>query len=227
MHVLLKRIHHSSHKRCCWQTSNHSKIYSFSYRDYSTCPIDLSKHNWKVLPNTSFQDSSTLRIQRTTVPISKNRSIYLKKIILPYLRAKKIKLGYPRKQFSLIIMDTFKVQDKKETKSFCLENNCKLLPHNFTNKLQPFDLTINLKAKKFVLNQFNKWCAKRVSRQITNGKSPGDFWNWAIWNHDTPNVWLKCMNILKNKRSPSYIWNNGSGEIFPRYLHKTREPFWR
>ena len=94
---------------------------------------------------------------------------------MPYLRAKKIKLGYPRKQFSLIIMDTFKVQDKKEIKSFCLENNCKLLPHNFTNKLQPFDLTINLKAKKFVLNQFNKWCAKRVSRQITNGKSPGDF----------------------------------------------------
>ena len=100
-------------------------------------------------------------------------SIYLKKIILQYLRAKKIELGYPQEQFSLIIMDLFKGQDNKEIKSFCLENNCKIAPHNFTNKLQPFDLTINLKANKFVFNQFNKWYAKRVSRQIKNGKSPG------------------------------------------------------
>ena len=50
-------------------------------------------------------------------------SIYLKKIILQYLRAKKIELGYPQEQFSLIIMDTFKGQDNKEIKSFCLENN--------------------------------------------------------------------------------------------------------
>ena len=182
MHVLLKRIHHSSNKTCWWQTSNHSEIYSFIYKDCSTSPTDLSRHNWKALPNTSFQDSSTLHIQRTTGPISKNMSICLKKIILSYLRAKKIELGYPWEQFSLIIMGTFKGQDNKEIKSFCLENNCKIVPHNFTNKLQPFNLTINLKAKKFVLNQFNKWCAKRVSCQITNGKSPGVskvFWNWA------------------------------------------------
>ena len=128
MHVLLKRIHHSSHKRYWWQTSNHSEIYSFIYRDYSNSPTDLSRHNWKALPNTSFQDSSTLHIQRPTGPISKNMSIYLKKIILQYLRAKKIELGYPQEQFSLIIMDTFKGQDNKEIKSFCLENNWKIVP---------------------------------------------------------------------------------------------------
>ena len=73
-------------------------------------------------------------------------------------------------------MDTFKGQDNEEIKSSCLQNNCELVivPHNLTNKFQPLDLTINQKAKRFVSNQFNKWYAERVSRQLTNGKSPGD-----------------------------------------------------
>ena len=73
-------------------------------------------------------------------------------------------------------MDTFKGQDNEEIKSLCLENNCELVivPHDLTNKSQPLDLTINQKAKKFVSNRFNKWYAKRVSRQLTNGKLPGD-----------------------------------------------------
>ena len=49
-----------------------------------------------------------------------------------------------------------------------------IVPHNLTNKFQPLDLIINQKAKKFISNQFNKWYAERVSRQLTNGKSPGD-----------------------------------------------------
>ena len=55
------------------------------------------------------------------------------KVIFPYLRTKKIEVGYPQEQFSLIIMDTFKDQDNnEEIKSLCLENNCKLVivPHN-------------------------------------------------------------------------------------------------
>ena len=73
-------------------------------------------------------------------------------------------------------MDTFKGQDNEEIKSLCLENNCKLVivPHDLTNKSQPLDLTINQKGKKFVSNRFNKWYAERVSRQLTNGKLPGD-----------------------------------------------------
>ena len=98
------------------------------------------------------------------------------KIILPYLRAKKIELGYPQEQFSLIIMDTFNGQDNEEIKYLCLKNNCELVivPHNLTNKFHPLDLTINQNAKKFVSNQFNKWYVERASRQLTNGKSPGD-----------------------------------------------------
>ena len=73
-------------------------------------------------------------------------------------------------------MDTFNGQDNEEIISLCWENNCELVivPHNLTNKFQPPDLTINQITKKFVSNQFNKWFAERVSRQLTNGKSPGD-----------------------------------------------------
>ena len=80
---------------------------------------------------------------------------------------------YPQEQFSLIIIDTFKGQDNEEIKSLCLENNCELVlvSHNLTNKFKPLDLTND---QKFVLNQFNKWYAERVSHQLTNGKSPGD-----------------------------------------------------
>ena len=73
-------------------------------------------------------------------------------------------------------MNTFKGQHNEEIKSLCLENNYELIivPHNFTYKFQSLDLTITQKAKKFVSNQFNKWYAERVSRQLANGKSPGD-----------------------------------------------------
>ena len=99
-----------------------------------------------------------------------------KKVIFPYLQAKKKELGYPEEQYSLIIMDTFKGQDNEAMKSLCNKNNCELVivPHNLTNKFQPLDLTINLKAKKYVSSKFNEWYAERVSKQLMNGKAPGD-----------------------------------------------------
>ena len=99
-----------------------------------------------------------------------------KKVIFPYLQAKKKEFGYPEEQYSLIIMDTFKGQDNEAMKSFCNKNNCELVivPHNLTNKFQPLDLTINQKAKKYVSSKFNEWYAERVSKQLMNGKAPGD-----------------------------------------------------
>ena len=122
-------------------------------------------------PSTSFRNSSTLRIRRNTGRISKNVLIYLKKLYCHIYERKRLRLRYPQEQFSLIIIDTFKSQDNEEFKSLCLENNCELVivPHSLTNKFQPFDLTINQKAKKFVSNHFNKWYAEKVSRQLKNG----------------------------------------------------------
>ena len=56
-------------------------------------------------------------------------------------------------------------------KKLCTKNNCELVivPHNLTNKFQPFDISINQTAKKFI-SQY----AGRASAQLSNGTSPGD-----------------------------------------------------
>ena len=72
-------------------------------------------------PSTSFRKSLTLRIPRATGRISKNMSIYLKKLYCHIYERKKIEFGYSQEQFSLIIMNTFKGQDHEEIQSLCLE----------------------------------------------------------------------------------------------------------
>ena len=46
--------------------------------------------------------------------------------------------------------------------------------HNLTNKFQSLDISINQKAKKFVLHKFNTWYADRVSEQLRRGAAAGD-----------------------------------------------------
>ena len=77
-----------------------------------------------------------------------------KKIIFPYLKSKKEELGYPKEQYSLIVMDTFKGQDNADIKKLCLKNDCELVivPHNLTNKFQPPEISINQKVKRVCLS---------------------------------------------------------------------------
>ena len=98
-----------------------------------------------------------------------------KKIIFPYLKSKK-EFGYPKEQYSLIVMDTFKGQDNADIKRFCLKNDCELVivPYNLTNKFQPLDIFVNQKAKKFVSHKFNTWYADRVSEHLRRGAASGD-----------------------------------------------------
>ena len=55
-------------------------------------------------------------------------------------------------------------------------NDCELVivPHNLMYKFQPFDISINQLAKKFISSKFNGWYADRVSKQLLNGVLPGD-----------------------------------------------------
>ena len=60
----------------------------------------------------------------------------LEKIIFPYLKQAKASLKYPKEQMSLIIIDTFKGQDKDVILDLCEKHMCKVViaPHNLTNK---------------------------------------------------------------------------------------------
>ena len=75
------------------------------------------------------------------------KCISLFKKIFPYLRSKKEELGYPKEQYSLIVMDTFKCQDNADIKKLCLKNDCELVIvlHNLTKSSS---LLIFLSVKK-------------------------------------------------------------------------------
>ena len=66
-------------------------------------------------------------------------------MILPYLKAKKEELDYPKEHYSLLVMYTFKGQDNAEIQELCLknENEMVIIPHNLTDKFKPLDITIN------------------------------------------------------------------------------------
>ena len=89
------------------------------------------------------------------------------KIIFLYLKTKKEELGYPKEQHSLIVMDTFRVED--EIKALCLKTDYELFivyTAKLTNKFNPPDISINQKANKFISYNFNTWYADRVSDQL-------------------------------------------------------------
>ena len=67
------------------------------------------------------------------------------KVIFPYLKQAKASLKHPKEQMSLIIMDTFKGQDKDVILDLCEKHVCQvvIVPHNLTNKFQPLDITVN------------------------------------------------------------------------------------
>ena len=73
-------------------------------------------------------------------------------------------------------MDTFKGQDNDTLKKLCVENNCNVMivPHNLTNKFQPFNLSVNKAVKSFIHNKYNDWFADQVFMQLQNGNDPTD-----------------------------------------------------
>ena len=41
-----------------------------------------------------------------------------------------------------------------------------LVPANCTNRLQPFDLSVNKAAKEYLRGEFQIWYAKQISQQV-------------------------------------------------------------
>ena len=88
----------------------------------------------------------------------------------------KERMGYPKEQMLLVIIDTFKGQDNDELRKLCISNNCEvvIVPHNLTNKSQPLDLSVNKAAKAFISEKYNTWMTNEISKQIKRGIAPPD-----------------------------------------------------
>ena len=99
---------------------------------------------------------------------------HFEKVIFPFLDQIKERMGYPKEQMSLVIMDTFKGQDNDELRKLCMSNNCEvvIVPHNLTNKFQPLDLSVNKAAKAFISEKYNTWMTNEISKQIKRGIAP-------------------------------------------------------
>ena len=101
---------------------------------------------------------------------------HFEKVIFPFLDQIKERMGYPKEQMSLVIMDTFKGQDNDELRKRCMSNNCEvvIVPHNLTNKFQPLDLSVNIAVKAFISEKYNTWMTNEISKQIKRGIATPD-----------------------------------------------------
>ena len=73
---------------------------------------------------------------------------------------------------SLII----KGQDNDVVPDLCRKHFCQVIivPHNLTNRFEPFDIIVNKSAKLFVSNKYNDWFSMQVSQQLEKIMQPVD-----------------------------------------------------
>ena len=84
----------------------------------------------------------------------------------------KASLKYKKEQMSLII----KGQDNDVIPDLCQKHFYQVIivPHNLTNRFQPFDIIVNKSAKLFVSNKYNGWFSMQVSQQLEKIIQPVD-----------------------------------------------------
>ena len=125
------------------------------------------------LPKHSFSTFFFGYVHRKSLVTHREICWIFKEIVFPYLEDTKQTKSYPLEQHALIIIDTFKRQDNDTLKKLCAENNCEvvIVPHNFTNKSKPLDLSVNKTSKSFI--KYNDWFADQVFT-LQNGKYPTD-----------------------------------------------------
>jgi len=99
----------------------------------------------------------------------------MKKILIPYVAAKRKELGVSDKPW-LLISDVFKGQWTAAVKDVVRESNGKMVPvpNNWTNYFQPLDLTVNKSSKDFLRQEAQSWYSKEISKQMEAGKRPDE-----------------------------------------------------
>ena len=127
----------------------------------------------RCLPKYKFPD--TFNITHTENHWS-NTEKSVEFFVFPHFDKVKEAKNYPKEQFLLVIMDTFKGQDNPVLDELCQKHYCEIVivPHTLTNKFQPLDLTVNKPAKAFMSQKYNAWYAEQVSRQLQRGINATD-----------------------------------------------------
>ena len=97
---------------------------------------------------------------------------YIKRIILPFISKKKKELKLPDGQSALLIFDNFKAQCTSSVLTLLDSPNIDiaLVLANYTDWLQPLDLSINKAVKDFLRTQFKEWYAQELCSQLNDGK---------------------------------------------------------
>ena len=128
------------------------------------------------LPKFEFPKSFSVSFTKNHWSNTEKSIEFFEEIIFPYLLSVKEQMGYPKEQYSLIIMDTFKGQDNETLKELCVDNYCEIVivPHNLTNKFQSLDRCVNKAAKSFIQNLYNEWFSSEVATQLNQGACPTD-----------------------------------------------------
>ena len=67
-----------------------------------------------------------------------------------------------------MLFDTFRGQCVQSVLDLLKENNIFyiLIPPNTTDKLHPFDLSVNKSAKDFMKSKFQEWCSNMIEKQL-------------------------------------------------------------
>lgn len=96
---------------------------------------------------------------------------YFHKIILPYIKQKRLDLKLSDNYPALVLFDVFKGQCTDSFLNYLRSNHILyvFVPPNCTDKLQPLDLTINKPAKEYLRHKFQNWYSQQVVQQLENG----------------------------------------------------------
>ena len=96
---------------------------------------------------------------------------YIEKIIIPYVKRKRLELKLSADHSALTIFNVFKGQMTEEVFSMLEENNIHVVkvPANCTDRLQPMDLSVNKSMKELMHSKFQQWYASEVEKQLDQG----------------------------------------------------------
>ena len=96
---------------------------------------------------------------------------YITTVIL-YMNEKRRHLGLDPKHIGLVILDEFKGQTTKKVLKLLAANDQMyvVVPPNATDRLWPFDISVNRAAKQFLQTKFENWYADQIVAQKDTGK---------------------------------------------------------